>query len=137
MPAVARPEPVVLHASAAAELLTGSEQAAAVAARLAHLELHVPAHFDADVLAVLGRLHRAGQLESPAVEHGLERMAALPATRHSLVALTGPAWQLGQKLCLVDALYLALAEQLELLLVTTDHRLSRAWPHAESVPGPS
>lgn len=54
-----------------------------------------------------------------------------------LAELIGPAWALREKLCLVDALYVALVEQLNLVLVTIDHRLARAWPRAESVPGTS
>lgn len=125
----------MLDASATVDLLAGTEHAAAAAARLTHTELHAPAHLDAEVFSALGRLHRAGHLTAGAVEDGLAALATMPVTRHPLVELTGPAWGLRDNMRLVDALYVALAERLDAPLVTTDHRLARVCPRAESVPG--
>lgn len=129
------PERVVLDASTAVHLLAGTEYANAVAARVAGTDLHAPAHLDAEVLSVLGRLFRGGHLDAGAVETGLASLTAMPVTRHPLVELTGEAWALRDNMRLVDALYVALAARLDTALVTTDHRLARTCPRAEYVPG--
>ncbi len=67
------PETLVLDASVAVDLLAGTTAAEAAAARLAHTELHAPAHLDAEVLSALRRLHRAGELDAAAVDDGLTR----------------------------------------------------------------
>lgn len=129
------PEPVVLDASSTVDLLAGTEHAPAVAARLSGVELHAPAHLDAEVLSALGRLYRAGHLSADDVEAGLQALAAMPVTRHPLADLLADTWALRDNMRLVDALYVALATRLDTPLITTDHRLARTCTRAESVPG--
>lgn len=129
------PEPVVLDASSTVDLLAGTDHAPAVAARLSGVELHAPAHLDAEVLSALGRLYRGGHLAAADVETGLRALAAMPVTRHPLADLLGDTWALRDNMRLVDALYVALAARLDTPLVTTDHRLARTCPRAEPVPG--
>jgi hypothetical protein len=73
-------------------------------------------HFDAEVLLVLGWLARAGALE-PA-----------PSVRPPLADLLFGAWARRDSLRLVDALYISLAQHLNVPLLTTDSRLSKAYP---------
>ncbi len=49
---------VIVDASAMVDLLLGTELSNSVAERLRGQQLHAPAHFDAEVLSALGRLHR-------------------------------------------------------------------------------
>lgn len=127
-------ETVVLDASVAVDLLAGTAAAGPAAKRLAHTELHAPAHLDAEVLSALGRLHRAGELTAPDVEQGLARLSTMPLTRHPVAELASPAWARRDDLRLVDALYVALAAHLDVPVITTDYRLARACPLAEALP---
>jgi predicted nucleic acid-binding protein len=126
-------EAAIVDASAMVDLLVGSPVATSVEARLRGRELHVPAHFDAEVLSALGRLQRAGEMTPRQVTARLQRVEAAPIRRHLLTPLLTDAWQLRHNLRLVDALYVALANQLDALIVTTDAGLASATPAAHLV----
>lgn len=113
---------VVADASALVDLLLANDLGQAVGKRLAGTDLHAPAHVDAEVLSVLGGLHRAGDLEAGVVETKLNTLAAAPITRHGVDDLLLGAWARRHRLRLADALYIELA-QLGCLLVTSDQRL--------------
>ncbi len=130
-------ETLVLDASVAVDLLAGTGYAPAARKRLAHTELHAPAHFDAEVFSALGRLHRAGELTTGDIDTALAQLAAMPLQRHPVAELLTAAWALRDDLRLVDALYVALAAHLGVRLVTTDHRLARACGVAEALPPPA
>jgi predicted nucleic acid-binding protein len=70
----APPEVVVLDASAMVGLLTYQSAADPIRLRPRHTAVHVPAHFDTEVLSTVGRLCRAGQLTD---EDGAELVGAL------------------------------------------------------------
>jgi predicted nucleic acid-binding protein len=127
-------EAVIVDASAMVDLLVGSPIAGAVQNRLRGHELHVPAHFDAEVLSALGRLHRAGELTVRQVTSRLQRVAAAPLQHHLLAPVLAGAWKLRDNVRLVDALYVELARQLDAPLVTTDARLAAASSAAELLP---
>jgi predicted nucleic acid-binding protein len=129
------PERVVADASVLVDLLAGTEVAPAVRARLVNAVLHAPAHLDAEVLSALGRLNRAGELETVGVEAALVHLAALPLTRHDLPPLVAGAWARRADLRLLDALYVELAARLGVRVLTTDQRLARASPVAEVITG--
>ena len=128
-------EPVVVDASAMVDLLVGSTLAASIEDRLRGHELHVPAHFDAEVLSALGRLQRAGEMTVRQVTTRLQRVAAAPIQRHLLAPLLVSAWKLRHNLRLVDALYVELADRLDAPIVTTDSGLAAASPSADLLPG--
>lgn len=108
------------------DLLVGSPPAHAIGDRLRGSQVHVPAHFDAEVLSALGRLVRAGKFSARQAADRLRRLQRFPAERQALPPLLLEAWQMRQNLRLVDALYLALAQQLEAPVVTTDAKLASA-----------
>ena len=95
-------------------------------------ELHAPAHFDAEVLSALGRLHRDGHLSPTDVSVRLELLQRLPVRRYQLSRLLTGAWNRRGNLRLVDALYVELAEQLNAPIITTDERLAATVPQAET-----
>jgi predicted nucleic acid-binding protein len=126
-------EALVLDASAMVDLLVGSSLAGTVEARLQGSDLHVPAHFDAEVLSALGRLHRAGQLSTRQVAERVELVALSPIGRHLLAPLLGGAWRRRQNLRLVDALYVELASQLDTPIITTDRGMAAATRRAHLI----
>ena len=121
---------VVLDASAAVDLLLDNELGQVAGERIDGEDLHVPGHFDAEVLSALGRLHRANELTASEVEASLRDLAALPVVRHGLETLLAGAWARRSNLRLADALYVELAVNLGARLVTTDGRLA-AQPQVE------
>lgn len=125
------PDRVVVDASTMVDLLVASPVADAVHDRLRAHQLHAPAHFDAEVLSALGRLHRAGHLSARWTETRLDRLAEAPVERHTLPPLVAEAWRLRSQLRLVDALYVSLADRLEVPLVTTDAGMAGASSSAE------
>jgi predicted nucleic acid-binding protein len=127
------PEVIVLDASAMVEALIGTPLGSRVRARMRGCELHAPAHLDAEVLAALGRLHRAGDLVEETVATALSELAAAPMTRHQLTGLLLGAWAAREQLRLVDALYVELSSVLPAVLLTTDARLAPACGSAELV----
>jgi predicted nucleic acid-binding protein len=126
-------EALVLDASAAVEVLLGSPTGLAARHRMRGNQIHAPAHLDAEVLSALGRLHRAGDIPAGDVTKRLTELARAPIARHPLPGLLTAAWQMRDRLGLVDALYVALSEQLGTRLMTTDARLARRCEMAELV----
>jgi predicted nucleic acid-binding protein len=121
----------VLDASAMVDLLTGQNTAERIRLRLQDTVLHVPAHFDAEVLSALGRLCRAGQLTDADVSELLTTLRRAPLARHHLPGLVEGAWCRRNTQRLVDGLYVELAEQLRAPLITTDSRLASGYPRAD------
>jgi predicted nucleic acid-binding protein len=115
------------------DLLVGSPHGVAIEPRLRGHDLHVPAHFDAEVFSALGRLERAGDLTAHQVEERIERLETAPFRRHLLAPLLSGAWKRRHNLRLIDALYVELASHLDSPIITTDAGLAAASPTAELV----
>ncbi|MGH9104017.1 MAG: type II toxin-antitoxin system VapC family toxin [Acidimicrobiales bacterium] len=128
-------EILVIDASALVDLVLGEALGSAVRERVDGAALHAPAHLDAEVLSALGRMHRAGRLTSSLVARQLDAVAAAPIVRHLLPELLVRAWSHRSRLRLADALYVQLAADLAVPLVTTDARLGRAVRAAEVIGG--
>lgn len=124
---------IVVDASAMVELLIDSELAPPIAARMRDREPHAPAHFDAEILSAIGRMHRAGEVSEERAEACLDRLSSTPITRHLLPTLIAGAWRRRGRLRLVDALYVELAYQIDAVVVTVDAGVAAADPRAELV----
>ncbi len=125
----------VIDASALVDLLLGGALGAAVRERIDGAVLHAPAHVDAEVLSGLGRMHRAGVLPANAVARHLDNLVAAPVQRHPVSGLLPGAWKRRDRVRLADAVYVELAQALDVRLVTTDARLGRASRVADVVTG--
>lgn len=124
---------LICDASVMVALLTSTSAVEPIARRLRGSVVHVPAHFDAEVLSALGRLHRSGAITAEDVTRYLERLAAAPYERHALAPLLAAAWQRRGNVRLVDALYLALSDQLGMPILTLDRGMAASAPRAELV----
>ncbi len=94
-----------------------------------HLRGHVltaPELIDLEVPSVLRRLLLSGHLPARRADQALSDLRDLPLRRAPHRTLLSRCWSLRENLTIYDAAYVALAEQLEAVLVTADARLSRA-----------
>jgi predicted nucleic acid-binding protein len=119
---------IVLDASALVELLLGTPAGHVVADRIADpaLGLHVPHLADVEVAQALRRFVSGGDLDASAAVGAIADLRALDLQRHAHEPLLDRVWQLRQHVSAYDAVYVALAEALDAVLVTCDGRLSRA-----------
>jgi predicted nucleic acid-binding protein len=119
---------IVLDASALVELLLGTATGRIVATRVADpaVGLHVPHLADVEVTQALRRYTQDGDLGKAHAATALDDLRALDLQRHSHEPLLARVWDLRQNLSAYDAVYVALAEALDAVLVTCDGRLARA-----------
>jgi predicted nucleic acid-binding protein len=127
MRASTEPVPVV-DASVLVQYLAGGEHADKARARLLAPgeSLWAPHLVDPEVGHVLRRAVMAGELRPSRAAAALDDLADLPLRRAGHVGLLERAWSLRRNLTFHDALYVALAERLDLPLVTLDARLGGA-----------
>jgi len=95
-------------------------------ARLRGQSLAAPEFIDLETASVVRRLVLAGHVEARGAELALADLFDLPLRRASHRPLLARCWELRQNLTVYDAVYVALAELLDLVLVTADTRLATA-----------
>jgi len=89
-------------------------------------ELHVPTVIDYEVVAAIRRSLRLGLLHDAQADAAIDAWNLMRLTRHDAMNLTSRIWSLRANFTAYDAAYVALAEALDLPLVTSDLRLARA-----------
>jgi predicted nucleic acid-binding protein len=82
---------------------------------------------------VFRRYLSTGELDLPRAKLALERLAALPLQRYAHGPLLGRALELRQNATVYDALYLTLAEVLQVPLLTRDTSLMAIPGHTATV----
>ena len=126
---------IVVDASAALEVLLRTPRAAAVNTRLfaGGDLLNAPHLVDLEIVQVLRRHVSAGEMTAARAAEALEVWHAFPIARWPHERLLGRVWALRATLTAYDAAYVALAEALDVVLVTTDGKLARAPGHGARV----
>ena len=126
---------IVLDASAALEILLGSEASRTLRARIvdANERLAAPHLIDVEVTHVLRRYERSGEVGTKRAELALSALADLPIARYPHTPLLPRVWQLRGNLTGYDAIYVALAEALDASLFTRDAKLAAAPGHRARV----
>ena len=114
---------LVIDASVLVDALLVAGQARA---RLASNNLQAPELIDAELLSVLRRLVLADKLRDGHALQALATAHRLGLRRSPSRSLWPRAWELRTHLSAYDALYVALAEQLQAPLLTAHARLARA-----------
>lgn len=124
----------VVDASVLVEYLAGGEHGDQIRDRLLGRGegLWAPHLVDAEVGHVLRRVVRLGELRLSVAAAALADLADMPLTRAGHLGLLERAWALRANVTFYDALYIALAERLDMVLVTLDARLDGA-PGARAV----
>jgi predicted nucleic acid-binding protein len=117
----------VLDASVVADAVAVSGSDGDTARRLVASEtrLHVPAVLGAEVTSALRAMVRRGLLSAGHARGAALRVAGLRARRYPFEPFVGRVWELRENVTTYDAWYVALAEALDVPLVTTDKRLQR------------
>lgn len=95
-------------------------------ARLRGQSLVAPELVDLETTSVIRRQLRGGHLDARRAELALADLVSLPLQRAPHRPLLARCWALRQNLTVYDAAYVALAELLDVVLVTADTRLSSA-----------
>jgi predicted nucleic acid-binding protein len=88
--------------------------------------LYAPAHLDAEVLAALRGMAKGKPNLMLAVPGALKHLAGIPIRRMPIAPLLDRMWQLRDNITPYDAAYVALAEQLDGILITCDAKLAGA-----------
>lgn len=98
----------------------------AARARLRGDTLVAPELIDLETTSVIRRHLQAGQLPERRADLALTDLVELPLRRIPHRSLLERCWELRENLTVYDAAYVALAELLDVTLVTADARLARA-----------
>ena len=123
----ARGPMLVVDASCLVEVLVGGPDAEPVRQRMAGDRDHAAPHVvDVEAFGVIRREHLRGRLDATAATQAVEDLRLWPGERFGHRLLLGRSWQLRDTVRGWDAMYVALAEALDAVLLTTDRRLAAA-----------
>ena len=115
----------VVDASVLVEYLAGGEGRERARSRLLReREVWAPHLVDAEVGHVLRRAVASAELTARSAAAALDDLAEFPLRRAAHLGLLRRAWTLRKNVTFYDALYVALAERLDMPLLTFDRRLA-------------
>jgi predicted nucleic acid-binding protein len=125
---------LVVDTSAVLEAIVAVDPPPGLTDRLANDgDLHAPHLIDIEVLHALRRLNVLGELSEERASDARADFRELAIVRYPHVGLVDRIWELRHNLTAYDAAYVALAEALEVSLVTCDRRLSEAPGHTAQI----
>lgn len=107
-------------------LASGGSDGALARQRLAGEQLHAPHLIDVEVVSALRALVTRRAIKAAAATAAIDDLTRLPVRRVPHLRLLARCWELRPNLSVYDAAYVALAEALQLPLLTADARLARA-----------
>jgi predicted nucleic acid-binding protein len=120
---------IVLDSSALVDLMLGDRDRAAWIEQRLDSEawnVHAPHCIDIEVMSALRRLVSAGRVSSRTGAAVVGMLDEMRIVRYPHRELLGRIWELRAHVTAYDAAYVALAEALDVVLLTTDARLGRA-----------
>jgi predicted nucleic acid-binding protein len=121
---------LVVDSSAVLAALAARDPAPGLVERLAEDgDLHTPHLIDTEVLHALRRLLRRGQISAERAYDARTDFSELTLVRYPHEPLNDRVWELREHLTAYDATFVALAETLEISLITCDARLAAAPGH--------
>ncbi|MFD3705910.1 type II toxin-antitoxin system VapC family toxin [Nocardia sp. NPDC058658] len=124
---VANDEYVIDASAASISLVRKDAVGKAVAKLIENSTCHAPHLIDAEVGNVLRRHERKGLIDTTTAAIGVRMMATMVDQRYALHGwLSEEAWKLRHTITFYDGLYAALAARLDIVLLTSDAKLSRA-----------
>jgi predicted nucleic acid-binding protein len=119
---------IVVDASAVLEALLPRAKSEAVRARLfaGRETLHAPHLLDIEIAHVIRRYAAIGDIDPERGRAALTDLADLPLRRYPHDFLLQRVWELRNNFTAYDAVYVSLAEMLDVPLLTRDQRLAAA-----------
>ena len=123
----------VVDTSALMEFLIGASPDPELVQRLLTSTSAAPQLLTAESLHALRKLTRRGLITDEQAEEALDNLLDVPIALIDHPPLARRAWELRHVASAYDALYLSLAEQLDVPLVTCDARLGGASAHKAGV----
>ncbi|CAN5765549.1 PIN domain-containing protein [soil metagenome] len=119
---------IVCDASAFVDNLVGDAETGGAARRrlLDVRQLAVPSVFPAEVTSALRSLEARGDITSARADRASRSLHSTRAVRYAFGPLADRVWELRHNVTVYDAWYVALAERMDLVLVTADDRLASA-----------
>ena len=115
------------------ELLLQTKLGKRVETRVMREVLHAPHLLDVEVLQALRRFVHRDDIDADRAREAVEDLMLMGIVRHPHLELLGRAWEIRDNLTAYDAVYVALAEALGVVLVTCDRPLGTAPGHAARV----
>lgn len=110
----------------AAALGSDDPQAVATRSRVSEDDLVAPYLIDVEVVSTWRKLTAAGRLDGRRAEIARIDLRELPIRRVPHTRMMERCWELRHNVTIYDAVYVALAEALDVPLVTADRRLANA-----------
>lgn len=120
---------IVIDVSAMIEFLTGTEPDDQLRRRVLLGRPAAPELFDIEAASVLRKLARTGRISGANATSVLLDIGLAPVARAPHLPLVGRVWELRHCLSAYEATYVALAEHLEVPLVTCDAKLAGSNGH--------
>ncbi|HKR63988.1 MAG TPA: type II toxin-antitoxin system VapC family toxin [Thermoanaerobaculia bacterium] len=117
---------IVVDASAVLAFLIQSPAAARIDEYLFGGETHAPHLIDLEVMHAIRRWVLSGAMTRQDAENAIEYFKLMRIHRSSHEALLDRIWRLRDNLTAYDAAYVALAEVLDTVVITTDAKLAAA-----------
>ena len=96
-----------------------------IAEAIGDRRIAVPTIAEYEVTNVIRRLHVARQLDAGQADRAYSRFRAIPLVLTDFSSLSHRIWELHTNATAMDAAYVALAEALDIELITVDGRLAR------------
>lgn len=120
---------IVVDTSVLLEVLLRTPLGERHADRILGDERHAPHLLDVEFASALRRSARTGAITPAEAEDTLDIFLKLAVERHAHTALLPRVWSLRDCVSAYDASYVALAEMLDLPLLTCDAKLARSHGH--------
>jgi predicted nucleic acid-binding protein len=120
----------IIDASVVVDALIGAGH---LVDRLVTYELHAPVSIDAEVLHGVRRKWWRELITDDEADAVVKIFQTLPISRHAVAHLVDRMWSFRHNITAYDAGYVALAESMNVPLLTRDGRLSRSSGHAASI----
>jgi predicted nucleic acid-binding protein len=124
---------IVIDASVVVDLVLARDRAAAIAERIRGRALHAPHVIDLEVVHAIRRCWLAGLIYGSRMDEALASALDLPINRYSHKPLLPRILALRENVTAYDGAYVALAEILDLPLITRDRRLARSSGHTAHI----
>jgi predicted nucleic acid-binding protein len=121
---------IVVDTSALIDAVLARPSKPALLGRLSDdADLHAPHLIDVEILHALRRLALTKAVHEARLDDARADIDDIALTRYPLGPLADRVWDLRHHLTAYDAVFVALAEALEVPLITCDRRLARAGGH--------